>query len=81
MASAAIPVVLNAGGPRELVIDGENGFLWSSTSNLRSRTWDLVKDSDLRAAMATQAKETSDRFDASAFRSRLNELVTDLVGI
>ena len=81
MASAAVPVVLNSGGPRELVVDGENGFLWSSTSDLRSRTWDLIKDSELRAAMATQAKETSDRFDASAFRSRLNELVTDLVGI
>lgn len=79
MANEAVPVVLNQGGPPELVHDGHDGFLWSSTGELRERTWRLVHDLDMRARMARRARESSERFNTSAFRERLNTLVTELV--
>ena len=79
MANEAVPVVLNQGGPPELVRDGRDGFLWSSTVELRDRTWRLVEDLDLRAGLARGARESSERFNTSAFRERLNALVSQLV--
>ena len=80
MANEAVPVVLNQGGLPELVQDGHDGFLWSSTAELRARSWDLVRDLDLRSGMARQARKSSERFNTAAFRTRLNELVSELVG-
>lgn len=79
MASEAVPVVLNQGGPPEVVRHGHDGFLWSSTAQLRQRTWDLVRDPDLRADMARRARCASARFNTAAFRKRLNALVSELV--
>ena len=80
MANQAVPVVLNQGGPPEVVRDGHDGFLWSSTAELRERTWRLVRDRELRVGMAKRAGHASQRFNTSAFRERLNALVTELVG-
>ena len=80
MANEAVPVVLNQGGPPEVVRDGHDGFLWMTTGELRARTWDLVRNAERRAAMAGRARQSSQRFSAAAFRDRLNSLVDELVG-
>ena len=80
MANAVVPVVLNQGGPPEVVRDEHDGFLWTTTKELRERTWSLVRDRDLRVKMGTRASHASQRFNTSAFRDRLNELVTELIG-
>ena len=80
MANEAVPVVLNQGGPPEVVRDGHDGFLWASTAELRGRTWDLVRDLDLRAGMAGRARIASERFNTAAFQERLNALVSEVLG-
>ena len=80
MANAVVPVVLNQGGPPEVVRDGHDGFLWTTPKELRELTWRLVRNRDLRVSMATRAGHASQRFNTSAFRDRLNELVTELIG-
>ena len=79
MANDVVPVVLNQGGPPEVVHDGHDGFLWMTTGELRERTWRLVRDRELRVSMARRAGRTSQRFNTSAFRDRLNTLVTELI--
>ena len=80
MANEAVPIVLNQGGPPEVVRDGHDGFLWASTAELRGRTWDLVRDLDLRAGMAGRARIASERFNTAAFQERLNALVSEVLG-
>ena len=80
MANEAVPIVLNQGGPPEVVRDGHDGFLWASTAELRGRTWDLVRDLDLRAGMAGRARRASERFNTTAFQERLNALVSEILG-
>ena len=80
MANTVVPVVLNQGGPPEVVRDGHDGFLWTTPKELRELTWSLVRNRDLRVSMATRAGHASQRFNTSAFRDRLNELVTELIG-
>ena len=80
MANEAVPIVLNQGGPPEVVRDGHDGFLWASTAELRGRTWDLVRDLDLRAGMAGRARIASERFNTAAFQERLSTLVSELLG-
>ncbi len=79
MASGAVPVVIDQGGPPELVCDGQNGFLWGSTSELRERTWRLIHDPELRQSLAARAQAASEQFDSNAFRTRLRGLVAELV--
>ena len=80
MANNVVPVVLNEGGPPEVVRDGHDGFLWTTTAELRARTWNLVRDQELRATMAKRACQASQRFNTAAFADRLNSLVTELIG-
>ena len=80
MANGVVPVVLNQGGPPEVVRNEHDGLLWTTAAELRERTWDLVRDRELRARMAARARHTSERFNTAAFRDRLNALVNELVG-
>ncbi|MHC4606672.1 MAG: glycosyltransferase, partial [Planctomycetota bacterium] len=48
----------NVGGIRYQIVDGQNGFLVSSTEETADRIVRLVKDADLRQRMGTLAKET-----------------------
>ena len=79
MANSVVPVVLNEGGPPEVVRDGHDGIVWTTTSELRAGTWNLVRDHKLRATMADRACQASQRFNTDAFSNRLNALVTELV--
>ena len=79
MANSVVPVVLNEGGPPEVVRDGHDGIVWTTTSELRAGTWNLVRDHQLRATMADRACQASQRFNTDAFSDRLNALVTELV--
>ncbi|MDE2902009.1 MAG: glycosyltransferase [Chloroflexota bacterium] len=79
MANDVVPVVLNQGGPPEVVRDGHDGYLWMTAAELRARTWDLVRNRELRTTMAGRARHSSRRFSTAAFRNRLNALVDELV--
>jgi glycosyltransferase involved in cell wall biosynthesis len=75
MAAGAVPVVIDGGGQREIVTHGSDGFLWSSTEELRALTRELIADPQRRAAMAAAARARSQAFGREAFAARLWEIV------
>jgi glycosyltransferase involved in cell wall biosynthesis len=78
MASGCAPVVIAKGGQPEIVKHQHNGFLWETTAELESFTWQLIRDDGLRARIARAAMQDCRLYDKAHFRSRLQELLAQI---
>jgi glycosyltransferase involved in cell wall biosynthesis len=79
MGHGAVPVAIGLGGQPEVVEDGVTGFLWTSTSELRSRTMTLMRDPQLRRQMGLAARLASLRFARAEFKRRMRSALAPLV--
>lgn len=73
MSAECVPLAFDAGGPREIVTSGENGYLYSSTDELVQRTeYILQAENDpKRIAMAQAAGRRAREFAPQIFRERI----------
>jgi glycosyltransferase involved in cell wall biosynthesis len=76
MASGCVPVVINAGGQKEIVTK-ESGFLWNTREELRKDTLTLIHDEPLRERMAAAAIERSRFFDTKEGIERFKKLLAE----
>lgn len=77
MSSGSVPVVINAGGQREIVTEGENGFLWDSLDELIEKTELLLKDEKLWEKVSKKAVLRSKDFSKDHFCLELNSLLNE----
>lgn len=75
MAAGAIPVVFSAGGHKEIVTDGENGFLWKDTKDLLKETKRVVKEKGLIKKISTKVKESSKVYDYARFEKEIWDIL------
>ena len=75
MGAGVVPVVINAGGQKEIVGDGKNGFLWNKTSELIEKTNVLVQNKKLWEKMSNEAITRSKVFSGDRFCRELKALV------
>jgi len=75
MGAGVVPVVINAGGQKEIVVEGQNGFLWDSIEELQSKTRKLIEDESLLKNLSKQAVESSKKFSAERFYQEVNNLI------
>lgn len=75
MAYRSVPVVVNAGGQKEIVKDGETGYLWDTTDELIQKTHKLVIDKELLSQLAQNAQVSSKTFTVERFSEELNHLI------
>lgn len=75
MSAGCVPVVINAGGQKEIVIDGQNGFLWNSIEEFQSKTLELTKNDSLLDKLSEQAMESVKKFSKERFCLEINNLV------
>jgi glycosyltransferase involved in cell wall biosynthesis len=78
MAAGCVPVVIGTAGPKELVEDGESGFLWTTRKEWKRRTLDVATDPALAARLRAAALARSARFGEAVFRQHLLSIVRDL---
>ena len=71
MAGGAIPVVYNAGGHKEIIDDGRNGFLWETAGDLRKITKKLIDDASEARKISLAAKEGAEKFRLERFRNEI----------
>lgn len=71
MAGGAVPVVFAAGGQKEIVRDGANGFLWKETGELVNLTKKLIQEKKLLQNLAGQARVSSLSFAYEKFAQRV----------
>ena len=75
MGAGAVPVVFNAGGQKEIVINGENGFLWNSLDELTEKTKLLMSDERLWVKMSHKAVRRAGDFAGDRFCEELYKIL------
>jgi glycosyltransferase involved in cell wall biosynthesis len=75
MAAGCVPIVINKGGQREIVQHGVNGFLWDTLEELKEYTRLLINDDQLRARMASAARERAQLYSREMFVENFIQLI------
>lgn len=75
MSAGVVPVVINAGGQKEIVNEGETGFLWDTLGELKLKTLKLTKDDKLLNRLSKKASQSVQRFSKERFCTEVNELI------
>lgn len=75
MAAKAIAFVFNAGGAKEIVKDGVNGFLWMTTGELLRKTNQVLNTPGLLKEISVNALESSRRFSNERFEKEVISLL------
>jgi glycosyltransferase involved in cell wall biosynthesis len=75
MSAGTVPIAYNAGGHREIIKEGVNGFLWGSTQNLLSKTKEAISDKRLWRGLSLQARKDSLPFSLERFSREVLSLI------
>lgn len=77
MAAGLIPFCYRAGGPVEIIHDGDNGFLFTTVDELIHKTESLIDRPGQYRQMQERARLTvSGKFSRKVFRKKVQELIT-----
>ncbi len=71
MSARCVPAVINRGGQKEIVSDGDSGYLCNSIDELVERSINLISDAGLLARLQTQARARFRDFDREHFSNKL----------
>lgn len=77
MRAGAVPVVINAGGQKEIVENRMNGYLWNTLDELKLRTNEIINNKTLLRKLSNQAIRDSKKFSKETFENAVNDLVKD----
>lgn len=75
MAAGAVPIVYNAGGHKEIVTNGKDGFLWERSQDLIETTKKIIQDQKILRKLAQEAKKTSEKFSFKVFEKKFLKLI------
>jgi glycosyltransferase involved in cell wall biosynthesis len=76
MSAGSVPVVINAGGQKEIVTDGINGLMWSTRAEFISATKKVMDSPKLLDSLAKNAIETADQFTKQQFAEKIISIIT-----
>lgn len=74
MANGLVPVVINAGGQKEIVDDNKNGFVWKNENQLVKKTLNLIEDSNLLSKLSVNAIRKAYEFSSDQFCNNLKQI-------
>lgn len=75
MKNGLVPIVINAGGQKEIVSDRLDGFLWEQETELIAFTQELMQDVELFKTLSSQAIKNSAKFSKKEFCTQINEVL------
>jgi len=75
MASGCIVFVSNIGGHKEIVRDGQNGFLWNNTSQLATITKSILDDHALASTVLNNALNDCKKYSLERFAGNIQLLL------
>lgn len=76
MAAGSIPFCFGAGGPKEIITDGKNGFLFKNQEELLLKTENVLKDTDMFKNIQKNGQEYVKKyFSFSVFEKRVKKIL------
>jgi glycosyltransferase involved in cell wall biosynthesis len=75
MAGGTIPIVYNAGGYKEIIVDGKNGFLWEKRSELVKKTITALEVKSKMKLMSQEAVRDSKFYEYERFAAQVEEII------
>lgn len=75
MGVGTVPVVINAGGQKEIVESGVDGFLWNTLEELKDYTIKLIEDKKMLEEMSEKAFKKAEKFDKENFKVNLFKIL------
>ena len=77
MTAGVIPIVINKGGQKEIVDNGENGYTWNTLDELIEKTVSLIDDNVKAKEMSEKAKLKSEQYCINSFSENLKNIIYD----
>lgn len=75
MAAGAIPFVFDAGGHREIIEKGRNGYLWNTEDDLIKATQNLINNKELISGLKKYSIESSRKYSHANFEKQIINLL------
>lgn len=75
MGAGSVPVVINAGGQKEIIKHKENGFLWNTLPELQKYTEELTENNSLWTKMSKEATLKAKTFSKENFCEHIYNLL------
>lgn len=75
MAAGAVPVVFGAGGYKEIITNGENGFLYDNKNELIKITKRVISEKGLFKKISNNAIYTSRKYSYEKFKEEFNKFI------
>lgn len=76
MSAGSVPVVINAGGQKEIVRDNVSGYLWSTQESLVDKTKALIENENLLSKFSEGAKLRASIFSPENFYKNIKLLIS-----
>lgn len=80
MACGCIVVAIDCGGPRDIIVDGENGFLVEvgNVEQIVDKVKLLLEDLELRQQFVQKSRDTMSKFSWESSVNKLEEVLSNL---
>jgi len=75
MGAGAVPVVINAGGQKEIVTDNKNGYLWNDIDELIRKTKVIINNDEILKKMSESAILRAKDFSSEKFCEEIHKLI------
>lgn len=75
MSYGVVPVVVNAGGQKEVVSNGSTGYLWNNKEELIDRTHSVATDEKIWRKLSGEAINMSHKFSRERFCEELTHII------
>lgn len=75
MSAGCVPVAYNAGGPKEIIDNGKNGYLWQNGKELIFITKKIVSESGFLKELSSEAIKSSKKYGYEEFKKQIEEII------
>ena len=75
VSAGCVPVVYNAGGHKEIIENGENGYLWKTGRELINLTKKIVAEKHLLIEISKKAVSLSKKYGYEEFKKKVRKII------